>query len=97
MRKLIERLYAAMDKGPLRVLSFCLALLLAGCVFWDPSRFAAKTGPLAIWQGIVIMWAVCTGVIHGVGFRPLRLRWQAFFSPLPAQIILLVGLGFFFS
>jgi len=96
MATLITRLYGVMDKSPLRALSLILALLLAGCMFWEPSRFAAKTGPLSLWQGFLMMWAVCTGVIHGVGFRPHRLRWRALFSPLPAQIILMLGLAFFF-
>lgn len=96
MATLIARLYAVMDKSPLRALSLVLALLMAGCMFWDPARFAAKTGPMTIWQGLALMWAVCTGVIHGVGFHPRRLRWRAVFSPLPALIILLIGLGFFF-
>lgn len=43
------------------------------------------------------MWAVCAGVIHGVGFRPYRSLWKAVFSPLPAVIILLAGLLHFFS
>lgn len=42
MSKIIATLYAVMDKRPLRALSFVMALLLAGCMFWDPSRFAAK-------------------------------------------------------
>lgn len=92
----IAQLYRLMDKVPLRALSLVAALLLAGCMFWDPSRFAASSGHLAIWQGLVLMWAVCSGVIHGVGFRPRRLRWQGFFSPLPAFIVLLAGLAFFF-
>ncbi|MFP1725545.1 cyd operon protein YbgE [Lonsdalea quercina] len=96
MSQLIHRLYCIMDKGPLRALSLIMALLLAGCVFWDPSRFAAKTSTLAVWQAFVLMWAVCAGVIHGTGFRPQRLRWKAFFSPLPAAIILAAGLYYFF-
>lgn len=96
MAALVAWLYAIMNKRLLRALSLILALLLAGCMFWDPSRFAAKTSPLSIWQGLLLMWAVCSGVIHGVGFNVRRLRWQALFSPLPAQIILLLGLGFFF-
>ncbi|MFG1174992.1 cyd operon protein YbgE [Erwiniaceae bacterium CAU 1747] len=96
MGQSIALLYRLMDKGPLRVLSLVAALLLAGCMFWDPSRFAANSGPLSVWQGLVMMWAVCSGVIHGVGFRPRHLRWQGFFSPLPALIVLLVGLAFFF-
>ena len=43
---IIATLYAVMDKRPLRALSLIMALLLAGCIFWDPSRFAAKTSEL---------------------------------------------------
>ena len=97
MANLSDKLYQITDKGPLRALSLVLALVVAFCVFWDPSRFAAKTSELEIWQGLLIMWAVCAGVIHGVGFRPHRSLWKAVFSPLPAVIILLAGLLHFFS
>ncbi|MEG1690623.1 MAG: cyd operon protein YbgE [Hafnia sp.] len=97
MANLSDKLYQIMDKGPLRALSLVLALAVAFCVFWDPSRFAAKTSELEIWQGLLIMWAVCAGVIHGVGFCPHRSLWKAVFSPLPAVIILLAGLLHFFS
>ena len=73
-----------------------LALLLAGCIFWDPSRFAAKTSELEIWHGFLLMWAVCSGVIHGVGFRPRAVHWQGIFCPLIADIVLALGLFFFF-
>ncbi len=95
MTKIIAYVYAVMDKGPLRALSLLMALVLAGCIFWDPSRFAAKTSSLEIWHGFLIMWAVCAGVIHGVGFRPKSLRWQGLFCPLLADIVLLCGLIFF--
>jgi cyd operon protein YbgE len=71
-----------MDKRPLRALSLLMALALAGCIFWDPSRFAAKTSELEIWHGFLLMWAVCTGVIHGVGFRPRAIHWQGIFVRL---------------
>lgn len=89
---LADKLYAMTDKGPVRALSLVLALILAGCIFWDPTRFAAKTSSLEIWEGLLLIWAVCTGVIHGVGFRPQRALWRAFFSPLPAIVILAAGL-----
>lgn len=92
MSKIIATLYAVMDKRPLRALSFVMALLLAGCMFWDPSRFAAKTSELEIWHGLLLMWAVCAGVIHGVGFRPQKVLWQGIFCPLLADIVLIVGL-----
>lgn len=90
-----DKLYTIMDKGSLRALSLVLALVLAGCVFWDPAAFAAKTSSLQVWHGLIIIWAVCTGVIHGVGFRPIKLRWRIFFTPLPAMIVLILGLIYF--
>lgn len=96
MSKIIAQLYAVMDKGPLRALSLVMALVLAGCMFWDPSRFAAKTSDLTVWHGLLLMWAVCAGVIHGVGFRVRAVHWQALFCPLLADIVLIAGLAFFF-
>lgn len=95
MRKLIRTAYRLMNKGPLRALSLILALIVAGCLFWDPSRYAASTSTLSVWQGILVIWAVCAGVIHGVGFHPRRTRWQALFSPPVALIILLLALYWF--
>lgn len=94
MSKIIATLYAIMDKRPLRALSLLMALLLAGCIFWDPSRFAAKTSELEIWHGFLLMWAVCAGVIHGVGFRPQAIHWQGIFVHL--SLILYSSRGCFF-
>ena len=96
MDGIIAKLYAVMDKRPLRALSLIMALVLAGCIFWDPSKFAAKTSELEIWQGFLLMWAVCAGVIHGVGFRPRSIIWQGVFCPLIALVVLFAGLIFFF-
>ncbi|ATM85189.1 cyd operon protein YbgE [Yersinia frederiksenii] len=97
MMMLSDKLYALMDKGPFRALSLLLAFAVAFCVFWDPTRFAAATSSLEVWQEVFIVWAVCTGVIHGVGFRPNRVWLRAFFSPLPAIVILGAGLFYFFA
>ncbi|MEL4014129.1 cyd operon protein YbgE [Dryocola clanedunensis] len=97
MEAIIAKLYAIMDKSPLRALSLIMALALAGCIFWDPSRFAAKTSELAVWHGFLLMWGVCAGVIHGVGFSPRKTLWQGLFCPLIAQLVLLAGLLFFFA
>ena len=96
MTTLITRLYALMDKSPLRALSLIMALALAGCVFWNPASFAARTSELEVWHGFVLIWAVCAGVIHGTGFRLRTPRWQALFCPLVANLILLAGLLFYF-
>lgn len=95
MTNIIAMLYNAMDKRPAGAF-IVLAIVLAGCIFWDPSRFAAKTSELEIWHGFLLMWAVCAGIIHGVGFRPRAVHWQGIFCPLIADIVLVVGLFFFF-
>lgn len=97
MGTLFNQLYAIMDKGPIRALSLILAFSMAFCVFWEPASFAAKTSTIAIWQSFLIMWAVCTGIIHGVGFRPQKTRWKAFFTPFPAIGILIAGLAYYLS
>ncbi|MDP1309536.1 cyd operon YbgE family protein, partial [Klebsiella pneumoniae] len=55
--KFIDTLYAIMDKRPLRALYILIALMLAGSIFWDTSRYAAKTSELEIWQGYLLMRA----------------------------------------
>ncbi|PHM74732.1 cyd operon protein YbgE [Xenorhabdus kozodoii] len=94
---LADKCYQLMDKSPVRALILIIALALAVCVFWDPARFAANTSSLQIWQGILLIWAVCAGVTFGVGFHPKRIIWRVFFHPLPAFFILLFGLYHFFK
>ncbi|ORM55099.1 cyd operon protein YbgE [Pantoea conspicua] len=97
MRTVIQTLYRLMDKGPLRALSLLLALITAGGVLWDPTRFADHAGRLPALQAMVLIWAICCGVIHGVGFRPRLTLWQALFSPLPAMIVLFIALYRFYA
>lgn len=89
-------IYRLADKGPVRVLSLLLALLVAGCILWDPSRFAIVPGHYAVVWVVALIWAVCSGVIHGSGLRLQTRRWQLLFNPLPGMLILLVAVFCFF-
>lgn len=55
---MLDKSYQLLNKGPIRALVLIMALAMAFCVMWDPSRFAANTSSLAIWQGILLIWAV---------------------------------------
>ena len=88
MAGIIHRIYQLTDKGPLRVLSLLLSLLVAGCVLWDPGRFAVVPRTWAAWWGLALIWSVCTGVIHGSGLRLQKPVWQGIFNPLLAWVIL---------
>ncbi len=81
------------DNGqrPLRALSLLMALLLAGCIFWDPSRFAANQ--LEIWHGFLLMWAVCRRYSRR-GLSPACRSLAGDFCPLIADIVLALGLFF---
>ena len=94
---MLDKSYQLLDKGPIRVLVLLMALGLALSVIWDPSRFAANTSSLQIWQGLLMIWAVCSGAIFGLAFRPKRAIWKILFHPLPAVVILGYGLYHFFS
>ncbi|AFH94974.1 TPA: cyd operon protein YbgE [Providencia stuartii] len=94
---LVDKSYQLLDKGPVRILILILALGIAGSVMWDPTQFAAKTSSFLIWQGLLLIWATCSGMIFGVGFRPNKLIWRLLFHPLPAIIILIWGLVKVFS
>lgn len=85
---LIDKGYQLMDKGSVKGLILILALVVAGCVFWVPARFVTNTSSLHIWQGILLIWSVCTGVTFGIGFHLRSIVWRIFFCPLPAFFIL---------
>lgn len=96
IKRIADTLYRLTDRASLRALSLILALALAGRVFWIPARFAASTSSLTVWHNLLIVWAVCAGVIHGVGFRPRRWGWRLFFLPLAALLVLIAALSYSF-
>ncbi|TKI05535.1 cyd operon protein YbgE [Martelella alba] len=92
MKIVIDRLYQLTDKSPLRALSLILALVLAGCVLWQPARFNVIAGPANGWFAILIVWSVCAGVIHGSGFRPRTAIWRLLFLPSLALLVMAAAL-----
>ena len=93
---MLDKSNQLLNKGPIRALVLIMALAMAFCVMWDPSRFAANTSSLAIWQGILLIWAVCAGAVFGLAYRPKHVVAQYLLHPIPAIIILVVGLYYFF-
>ncbi len=92
MQQMAGRLYSLTAKAPLRGLSLCAALLIAGCVLWDPARMALTPGIHNTLWGLALIWAVCSGVIHGSGFVIRSTLWKMVFNPLTAWLILLAAL-----
>lgn len=92
---MVDKIYTVMHKGPFRILILFMAFAMAFCVLWDPTLFAANTSALATWQGLLLIWATCSGIIFGIGFLPNKAFWRYFFHPLPAVLILVCGLFYF--
>jgi cyd operon protein YbgE len=91
-----NRVYELTDKSLLRALSLIMALVIAARVFWAPSQFATDTSFLNAVHNLMLVWAVCTGIIHGTGFKPHRWGWRLFFLPLAALVVLAMALFYAF-
>lgn len=54
---------------------------------WNPHTFADSIGGFNVVIGPAIIWATCTGIIHGIGFQPRAWYWQCFFFPVLAWLV----------
>lgn len=92
---MVDKIYTLMNKGLFRILILFMAFAMAFCILWDPTLFAANTSLLTIWQGLLLIWATCSGIIFGIGFLPNNAFWRYLFHPLAAVLILAGGLFYF--
>nr|WP_275665638.1 MULTISPECIES: cyd operon protein YbgE [unclassified Vibrio] len=82
-------MHQPMDKTLLRVLSLVLGFVHVGLVMWDPEAYAESIGGFNAVIGPMLIWAVCSSMVFGVGFKPRAWVWQLLFSPYASLTILL--------
>lgn len=85
----VTKLHQPMDKTLLRVLSLVLGFVHVGLVMWDPEAYAESIGGFNAIIGPMLIWAVCSSMVFGVGFKPRAWIWQLLFSPYASLTILL--------
>ncbi|GMM88666.1 cyd operon protein YbgE [Vibrio fortis] len=85
----VTKLHQPMDKTLLRVLSLVLGFVHVGLVMWDPEAYAESIGGFNAVIGPMLIWAVCSSMVFGVGFKPRAWVWQLLFSPYASLTILL--------
>ena len=85
----VTKLHQPMDKTLLRVLSLVLGFVHVGLVMWDPEAYAESIGGFNAVIGPMLIWAVCSRMVFGVGFKPRAWIWQLRFSPYALLTILL--------
>ena len=89
---MLDGIYDRLHKRVLMLFSLVLALTCAGLVIWDPQSFADKIGGFHAANAPALIWATCTGFIHGMGFKPRFWLWQIVFFPALAWLVMVVML-----
>lgn len=95
MQKFADRLYLLTNYPALKLISFVLAIIVSVIVLFMPQVVAKDTASLDHGMATLLMWGVCSGFIHGVGFIPRWWPWKLLFLPLIAWPLL--GYGLFLS
>jgi cyd operon protein YbgE len=66
-----------------------LGFLHVGLLMWEPTEYAQLIGGFSLLKASLLIWAMCTSMIVGVGFNPYTLKFKLIFSPYVAMLILL--------
>lgn len=85
----VAKLHQPTDKALLRVLSLILGFMHVGLVMWEPEAYSQAIGGFNAVIAPALIWAVCSSMVFGVGFKPRSWYWQVLFSPYFSLTILL--------
>ncbi|QXO19053.1 MULTISPECIES: cyd operon protein YbgE [Vibrio] len=89
----LANLHAPVDKTLIKVLSLVLGFYHVAMVMWDPAAYSSSIGGFNAFVAPLLIWAVCSSMVFGVGFKPRSWIWQLVFSPYISLPILLYLLG----
>ena len=85
----VERLHAPIDKALLKALSLIIGFYHAALVMWDPKSYGEAIGGFNVVISPLLIWAMCSSMVFGLGFKPRNWFWQVLFSPYFSITILL--------
>lgn len=85
----VAKLHAPLDKTLFRVLSLILGFYHVAMLMWDPEVYSASIGGFNAVISPLLIWAVCSSMVFGIGFKPRKWFWQLLFSPYCCLTILL--------
>ena len=88
----LARLAAPLERQPWQGLMLLAAALLAVAILQVPNLVAANTSEHGLWLAPWLMWAVCCGVMHGLGVSPAQPGGSRAVLPLACLPSLLYGL-----
>lgn len=67
-----------------------LGMLHVGLLMWEPTHYSNLIGGFNPWNVILLIWAMCTSMVVGVGFVPYRFAFKLVFNPYCSLAILLI-------
>lgn len=82
-------LYGRLYRSYLCFFSLLLAIICFGFVMWEPQQLGQNIGGFTKVTGPLMIWSICCGFIHGLGFKPKALIWRISFFPPLAWIFML--------
>jgi len=84
----VANIHRPIDNALLRALSFILAIGHSALLMWEPTYYDKAIGGFSAVVGLLFIWAICSGVIFGIGFKPVFVGWSVLFSPYFSLTIL---------
>ena len=78
-----------LDKALFRALSLVLGFAHVAMVMWDPELYSASIGGFNAIISPLLIWAICSSMVSGLGFKPRNWYWQVLFSPYCSLTILI--------
>ena len=89
----VAKFHSPIDKALFKALSLVLGFYHLFSIMWNPESYADSIGGFNAIVAPLIIWAMCSSMVYGVGFKPRFWVWQLLFSPYISLPILVIFTG----
>ncbi|MDW6003722.1 cyd operon protein YbgE [Vibrio mangrovi] len=85
---LVEQWHRPVDHILWRILLMGVAFYHVALLMWNPQVYAETIGGFNFVIVVLLIWAICSSMIFGIGFKPRRWFWQIIFTPYLSGCVL---------
>ena len=85
----LSRSYHWLDNGWIRLFAFLLSAYHTGVFMWHPKQYADTIGGFDSHSAVAFIWAICSAMVFGFGFKPRNQIVQLLFYPYFSLVILI--------
>jgi len=85
----IEWFFQPISSLAIRLLIMGLGFCHVGLLMWDPAEYANMIGGFNLEKVLLLIWAMCSSMVVGVGFVPNKMVFRLLFNPYFSLVILL--------